>query len=216
MINAPQVFATGLTLKGIRLLFSLIFLTVLAAGLVIQTVRLEGFRLWPVSVTGWIETAQARQKTIDDMLTAQQRASELAAAARQAKERAYRDIAERIDKNAQGNLDSALAAADRFIAAGGMRAEAPGSARCATRTGRADHRAEDPDRARPAAQLDAQADRQPAGLEGAAGTAEGLVLVPAADIRLCTINTIKAEAGRDLALQLEAESKKTFEQESPQ
>jgi hypothetical protein len=216
MIAPPQVFAAGITLKGIRLLFTLLLLTALAIGLAIQTARLEGFKVWPLSMTGWIEIAGARQTTIEDMIAAQERAADQARAARVQHEKTYREIAERIDENATDQLEAALAAADRFVAAGGMRAEAGRNTRCATRTGAEDNAAENSAAAGRTPQLDARNAGQPAGLEGAAGTAESLVLVPAADIRLCTINTIKAEAGRDLALQLEAESKKKSEQGSPQ
>ncbi|MCP2016846.1 hypothetical protein [Qipengyuania citrea] len=174
------------------------FLSVVAfAG--VQTARLEGFHVWPVSVTGWKKTAQDAQATIDRIELAQIEAAEAARLARIAKEDAYRQIAERIDDNAKQSLDTALDAADRFIAAGGLRASAAGSAPCSARTGAADYPAADPDRTGRTAQLDAAG----AGAGDLGAPAGGLVLVSAADVRICTRNTVKAEAGRDLALQLE-------------
>lgn len=177
-------------------------IALLMAALAIQTIRLEGLRIWPVSVTGWKEKAIDRQLVIDQLIEAQTIATERAEQARQAQADTYRDIAERIDDNAQDSLGSAMDAADRFIAAGGMRAEATGHpARCpASPAG--NHRAEDTEGTGSPAQLDAP----DLGEGPAAGRAEGLVLVSPADIRICTENTVKAEAGRDLALQLEAES----------
>lgn len=175
----------------------------------VQTARIEGFHVWPVSVTGWKKTAQDRQATIDELVDAQGDAEAIAEAARAATEAAYSDIAERIDDNAQDTLDTALAAADRFVAAGGMRAETAGHpARCAPAPA-GDHGARHPETARPAPQLDAAGPGAADPGQAAAGSgesAEGLVLVSPADIRICTVNTVKAEAGHALATQLEAAS----------
>ena len=169
----------------------------------VQTARIEGFHVWPVSVPGWKKTAQDRQASIDRMIAAQDQAEALAKAARLEREKTYADIAERIDDNAQDQIETAMAAADRFIAAGGMRREGDRSAPCPARTGPANHAAEGPDRTGRAAQLDAR----PAGdLPPIDGGDEDLVLVSAADVRICTRNTVKAEAGRDLALQLQTAS----------
>ena len=40
-------------------------IVILGAALVVQTVRLEGFRVWPVSVTGWVKIAQMRENERD-------------------------------------------------------------------------------------------------------------------------------------------------------
>ncbi len=174
----------------------------LAVALAIQTARLEGFHVWPVSVTGWIKTAEDRQATIDRITEAERLAAAEARAARLAQETTYRDIAERIDDNAQDTLEGAMAAADRFIAAGGLRSQAAGSAPCSARTAAGNHRAENPVGAGRTAQLDAAG----AGSADAGPSGTGFVLVSAEDVRICTRNTVKAEAGHDLALQLEAAS----------
>ena len=46
-----------------------LFLLVLA-GLAVQTVRLEGLKVWPISITGWIQTAKAREGERDAERTA--------------------------------------------------------------------------------------------------------------------------------------------------
>ncbi|VVT07344.1 hypothetical protein [Erythrobacter sp. EC-HK427] len=183
------------------------------AGLaIVQTVRLEGLKVWPVEITGWIETAETRQATIDAMLKAQAKAEELALAAREEQEATYRDIAEGIDRNAETETERALRDADRFIAAGGMR---PARDRCQASAAPAaarDHRAEDPFGTGRTAQLD---DAGSAGLDRAEaddanGTARNgiatepeFVTVTAEDVRICTRNTIKAEAGSALASRLQ-------------
>ena len=179
---------------------------VLAIGVfgAVQTVRLEGLKVWPLSIEGWKPKAEARQAQIDAMLLAQLLAAEEAKAARLAKESQYRDIAERIDEDAKTELDGSLRAADRFIAAGGMRAEAGRSVRCSTGTAAGDHRAEDPAGTRRAPQLDAAPSAQPDTI--AQPQPEGLVLISPADVRICTVNTVKAEAGHELATQLQEAS----------
>jgi len=200
MISAPGWMTARVAMKGVWLAFigaAILAPTTIAA---VQTIRLEGLQVWPLSITGWIETAENRQDQIDRMIEANEAAAAKAKAARLAQESLYRDIAQRIDDDAQDNLDAALRAADRFIAAGGMRAQAAGNPRCGAGTGAEDRSAEDPAGAGRPAQLDAGVDRQTAGL------AEGLVLVSAEDIRICTRNTIKAEAGHQLATRLQAAS----------
>ncbi len=172
-----------------------------------QTIRLEGLKVWPLSIEGWKPKAERLQAQIDAMTLAQLLAAEEAEAARLAQEQRYRDIAERIEDNAQADLDGSLRAADDFIAAGGMRAEAGRSAPCRAGTAAGDHRAEDPAGPRRAPQLDAATGAQPdagARLE----PAEGLVLISPADVRICTVNTVKAEAGHQLATQLQEASAK--------
>lgn len=193
---------------AVRRIWAILPLASLLAALAaatIQTARLEGFHVWPITVTGWIKTASDRQKIIDRMTSAQDEAAQAARAQRLDQEAHYRAIAERIDDNAQDTLEAAMAAADRFIAAGGMRSQAAGNPRCSAGTGAGDSSAEDIGRTGRATQLDAGGDRLAAG--PAADLAEGFVIVSAEDIRICTRNTIKAEAGHQLATQLQAASR---------
>ena len=174
----------------------------IAAFGAVQTIRLEGLKVWPLSIEGWKPKAEASERLIADIMIAQDLAEEMARSQRLAQESTYRDIAERIDDDAQADLDGSLRAADRFIAAGGMRAEAGRSVRCSAGTAARDHRAEDPAGTRRAPQLDAAPSAQP----DAQAQPEGLVLISPADVRICTVNTVKAEAGHQLATQLQEAS----------
>lgn len=198
----PGWTQTEMALKaGWLALVGALFLAIGVFGAV-QTVRLEGLKVWPLSVEGWKPKAERLQAQIDAMLLAQLLAAEEAEAARLAQEATYRDIAKGIDDNAQADLDGSLRAADRFIAAGGMRAEGDRSAPCRAGTAAGDHRAEDPAGPRRAPQLDAATSPQP----DAQPQPEGLVLVSPADVRICTVNTVIAEAGHQLATQLQEAS----------
>ena len=188
-------------IKGAWAALVAIAFALLLIALAVQTTRLEGLHVWPISFAGWIKTAETRQLKIDAILAAQDQAKKDARAARVAQETVYRDIAERIDDNAQDSLEGAMRAADRFIAACGLRAEATGNLRCGPGTGAGNRGAADPDGTRRAAQLDAE------GIGGAAGLANGFVVVRAEDVRICTTNTVKAEAGRKFAIDVEAASK---------
>lgn len=198
----PGWTQTEMALKaGWLALIGALVLAIAAFGAV-QTIRLEGLKVWPLSIEGWKPRAEAGERLIADIMVAQELAEQMARSQRLETESEYRGIAERIDHNAQADLDGSLRAADRFIAAGGMRAEAGRSAPCRARTAAGDHRAEDPAGTRRAPQLDAspsvQPDPQP--------QPEGLVLISPADVRICTVNTVKAEAGHQLATQLQEAS----------
>lgn len=202
----PGWTRTELALKaGWLALAGALFLAI-AAFAAVQTVRLEGLKVWPLSIEGWKPKAERLQRLIDDIAEAQRLAAEKARAARLDQETTYRDIAKRIDDHAQADLDGSLRAADRFIAAGGMRAEAGRSVRCSAGTAAGDHRAEDPAGTRRAPQLDAtpepEGEPQPGLIKGAGD----LILVSPADVRICTVNTVKAEAGHELATRLQEAS----------
>lgn len=138
--------------------------------------------------------------TIDAIAAAQEHARERAKAARLEREKIYSDLAERIDENADAKLDGALDAAERFIAAGGVRREADRGESGRTGAGTEDRSSGSADGAGRAAELD------DSGGAGPDRTGSGLVLVTAEDVRICTRNTIKAEAGYELAVGLEAAS----------
>lgn len=174
-------FASRIGLTGLAI-------ALLVAAVAVQTVRLEGFKLWPFSIEG----ANPRAKRLGDDLAAiirEQGAAEAAqVAVNDAAARIYKDVAERIDDEALAARTDALADADRFIAGGGVR---PAPARCP------------PSQTNPAA-----GDRGAGGGEGVsqAPVMDGTVTVPAEDVRICTVNTLQAEAGRAWALELEAAS----------
>lgn len=197
----PEWAATRLAIKGVWVAVAALAFTALLSMLVAQTIRLEGFKLWPLSLDGWKSRAMAAEATIAEIAREQALAGEIATAKRIGKEAQYRGIAERIDDNAQDQLVAADAAAERFIAAGGVRPQAAGCPRSTAGTGTEDRDTGNPQGAGQAAQLDA------AETGGDFGLPEGYVIVPADDVRICTANTIKAEAGRALAIELERASR---------
>lgn len=173
-------FASRLGLTGLAI-------AVLIALLAIQTVRLEGFKLWPIDIEGARPKAERLQGVIDDIDKAQEAALKAAQEAKERAEREYRDLAERIDDDAeearQGNLD----AAERFIAVNRVRCEGNRGDGGRAVAAAGDNGTRDGEGASPAPELDA-----------------GLVAVPDSDVRICTVNTLQAEAARAWALELEA------------
>lgn len=204
-MKPPAWTSAQLAVSGLRAaLFGLVLIFAIAAA-VVQTVRLEGLHVWPISITGWIKTAEDRQATIDRIAAAQELAEAKARAAKLETEKTYSDIAERIDDDANRQIDTAMDAAERFIAAGG----APASRRVqcpatGSSPGRADpsaggYRAGNGEAAGRSAELDAAEDEFV--------LPDGFVLVPAQDVRICTRNTLQAEAARRWALEIEAASR---------
>lgn len=174
---------------GARLGLTGLAIAILVALLVVQTVRLEGFKVWPLSIEGARPRAERLAADLAAVVREQGVAEREHLAAKQAAEQIYRDVAERIDDDALEARTDALADADRFIAANRVR---PAPAGCP------------PSQAAPATR-----DRGAGGGEAvpAAPVMDGAVAVPAEDVRICTVNTLQAEAGRAWALELEAASK---------
>lgn len=196
----PQWTAAELSIKGLwAALVALVFAIVLIL-LAVQTVRLEGFKLWPIEAEGWKPKAVRLADEITLIRLEQGVAGEAAKAQRLEQEDQYRGISERIDDDAQDQLAEAAAAAERFIAARGVRPKAAGCPRGRAGAGAQDRDAPNPQGTSQAAELDATPDRRDFGVP------EGYVIVPADDVRICTVNTIKAEAGRELAIELEKAS----------
>lgn len=184
---------------GGRIGLSGVAMAILAGMLAVQTVRIEGLKVWPLSIEGWKEKSDRLQGDLDAVRDAQKEARQIAELEKAGTEKVYREIAQEIDYETEAELRDQLAVAERFIRAGGMRTQTAGggSRRAASPSG--DHPAGRSDQAGPPAELDG-ADRT--GLPDPAG----LVLVTADDVRICTANTIQAEAGRQFALQLKAAS----------
>ena len=152
----------------------------------VQTVHLEGFKVWPLSVEGWKPKAERLERDLANVRQAQAIAKVKARAARLEQEARYRALAERIDDNAKQDMGSAVDAAERFIAAGGVRSKAVGSDRIGTGTSPEGGSAGDIEGTSAAPVMD-----------------EGTVAVTPDDVRICTINTVKAEAAREWALGIE-------------
>ena len=182
--RAASIFA-GLT-------FRLVLLAVIALLLVntYADIRVPLPLLPDIHYEGWKPKALRFKRTIDEFDEAQEQALLAAQAAKERAEKNYRDLAERIDDAAQEARVGHMDAAERFIAAN--RVVCP-SNRGAT--------------GRPAAPA---GDNRARDGEGAGGTPlvdAGLVAVPEGDVRICTVNTLQAEAGRAWALELEAASR---------
>lgn len=169
-----SAFASRIGLTGLAI-------AILLALLAVQTVRLEGFKLWPISVEGWKPKAERLERDIEAVKQAQKIAAEKARAARIAKEQEYRDHAERIDREHEAELESARARTERYIAANRVRNEAIDRAAGGPGAG--------PDSG---------------GAEGGDGRSEAPVMVAVSDedIRICTSNTLRLEAVRRWALGL--------------
>ena len=164
-------------------------IAILLALLAVQTVRIEGFRMWPLSIDGWKARALTAEQTIRDIEKAQADALARAELAKAKAEADYRNLAERIDDETEQARESAMDAAERFIAANRVRCEATGRAAGGPAPAAEDRGARDGDAAGGAPELD-----------------EGFVAVEAADVRICTANTLQAEAAREWALEMEAAS----------
>lgn len=183
-----SALASRISLTGLAI-------AILAALLAVQTVRLEGFKLWPLAIEGARPTAARLALDLQNVRQAQGIALERAQAAKLKAETDYRTLAERIDTHAEQQEGAAMAAADRYIAANRVRCEAAGGSRGRPAAAPGDHRAGRGEAPGQTPELDAG--------RGVAGDAGGLVLVAPEDVRICTANTLQAEAARDWAIGLE-------------
>lgn len=174
-----------ITLKGIWAALIALAFGILLILLGVQTVRIEGFKIWPLHMEGWKPKAERLQLDLDHIKAAQQVALDKALAAKAATEANYRNLAGRIDTDAKQAHDSAMADADAYIRAHRVRSQAAGSA---------------------AGNSLAIAEDHGTGNGQGSGSAPELdeVAVSPDDIRICTTNTLQAEAARSWAIQLEA------------
>lgn len=131
-MNLPGWTSAKLAVSGwraalIRLAFILLF-----GAVVVQTVRLEGFKLWPISIAGWIETAEqferaaqlregerdaeraAHQATKDNYRAAQAEAARLEAARLDRVRAQQEDISDAIELDYRARLADLGARAERL------------------------------------------------------------------------------------------------------
>ena len=186
-----------LTLRGIHAIAIAAVILALLAGVAVQTARIEGLKVWPVSIEGWKPKSRRLEQALANVRVAEQLAAAWAEAARLNHEARYRAVAQRTDIDAREATSVALGDAELFIARGGhagqLRPQADRGAGSPAGTGAGDRGPGDPEGAGAPAELD---------------EAEGqLVAVTADDVRICTVNTVRAEAARDWALALEEASK---------
>lgn len=169
-----------------RLYLTLGVIAIFAIIAVVQTVRIEGFKVWPVQIEGYKAKAERLEADLRNVRAAQELAKAKARQARLEQEARYRALAEKVDDNARKELDEARRIAERFIAAGGVRPKTAGGDGIGAGAGPQGRSASDPQGAGAEAILD-----------------EGTVAVTAEDVLICTTNTIKAEAAREWALGVE-------------
>lgn len=167
-------FASRISLTGLAI-------AILVALLAVQTVRLEGFKLWPLSIEGWKPKAERYERTINELDEKMKAARDDWEAAILKREQAYRDLAQRTDDNAEQALSDAMDAAERHIAANRVRCEG-------NRGG--------------VSGPTANPEGGSAGGSNRPGGASELVAVTENDVRVCTANTIRLEAAREWGLSL--------------
>lgn len=189
-------FLTGLSLRQWLLAGILVVLAITA---IVQTVRLEGFKLWPISIEGASPRAERLEDEIGAMIRDQHAAELLAKAQKDAQEAAYAAIAKGVDDAFEEGIGAELAAAARFVAANRVRCPAVGSSTGAAAAPARDHGARGGDARGGAAELDAT--------DPAVDPDADWVAVRADDVRICTVNTLQAEAARAWAVAIEAESR---------
>lgn len=176
-----------------------LFATVLGFAIV-QTVRLEGLKVWPIELEGWKPRAERLQRELDAVPVAQIQARAKAEAAKSAAETTYRTIAQEADDDAQTEERRELAAADRYIAGHRVRAQGPADRGSGAGAPAGDRSSSDGEEAGGAAELDDPGTAR----DFAAGG--DLVAITAEDLKICTVNTVQAEVARRWAIELEAAS----------
>lgn len=102
-------------------------------GLVTQTIRIEGFKFWPIHIVGFKEEVFTLRLDLDKIKGAQELAAKMAREKREELEREYREKAERTDYEYQAKLAHARARSDAYarrmrIAAAGRASSGAGAA----------------------------------------------------------------------------------------
>lgn len=156
---------------------------------VVQTVRIEGFKFWPIELRGWKPRALAAEKGFADLAEAQVDAGELLREEREKHEQENTRIAKEHDREIAIIENKAFAAADAYIADNLESACVPGPAadrglRSETGTGAEDNGS----RVYPTM------------------PADPLVSVAASDVRACAGAVAYALGARSFVLELEAAS----------
>ena len=190
------------TIRGIKLAFAGGVFLLLAAGNVAQLVDRHGFKFWFVEIEGIHDKADRLEAEIKGIELAQGQAGQMAKNQREANEDEYRDIAENVDRRASTSLGHELASADRYIGANRVWQWPEGVPCSSSGTSAGSDRAGNPQGTGQAAELDG-----PRTGSGAGTRRGGMVVVSAEDVRICTENTVKAEAARDYVTKVEAASR---------
>jgi hypothetical protein len=163
---------------------------VLAAAIAfgaVQYLRVEGYKFFFFKWEGYKPAYERVVAENNRIILAQDEAERLQRALNQDIERQSAALSERIDNNAKADTRTQLAVADSYIAANRVRTEACGDQASAAVATSADNRTGSSEAASAPPDLD-----------------DARVAVTADDVRICTVNTIQAEAGRAFALEVEA------------
>lgn len=98
---------------------------VVAASLIfgaVQTVRLEGFKIWPFEITGWKQRALDAENSLEQLPAAMERNRAAQQAVIDAEAERTRDISERGDNEQARDQAIARSDTDRFVADNRVRA----------------------------------------------------------------------------------------------
>lgn len=145
----------------------------------VQTIRIEGLKIWPLEIVGFKQEVKTLRLTIDQIKAAQATAKQQAIAERLRIEAEYRKQAEKNDAEYQDKLADANARADRYARL--MRTQDPRSASGNAGTASADNTAESSD-----------------------GPGEdAFVAISRADFDILNENTIRLMQAREWALEIQ-------------
>lgn len=109
MYARAVTFASRIGLTGLAI-------AVLIALLAVQTARLEGLKIWPISIEGALPKLQRYELAFKDIERTTRETTAKWREAIRAKEQQYRNLAQEADHDAEQAHSDALAAADRYIA----------------------------------------------------------------------------------------------------
>lgn len=185
----PPLLTARYALQGVWLaLIALVIVVSVGYGLY-HKMLIDGYKILFIESEGY---RPAYKRVLTDnkrILAAQAEAERLQRQINQEVEDGVAESSERIDREKYEELSDQLAVAEQFIRNNRVR-------------GQADRCPSGPTGA--AAQDRSAGDSEAAGATAIVDGAEDLVLVPSNDIRICTTNTLQAEAGREFALDVEA------------
>lgn len=173
------------TLKGIWAALIALAFAIILALLAVQTVRIEGIKIWPLNLEGYKAKSERLQADLDKVKAAQVVALEKAVAAVKKVEQNYRTLAEKTDAKLEKARTDAMLDAERYIAAHRLHPQAvggsPGGSSAAAEGGNPEVVGEVPE--------------------------DALVAVSVADVRACTVNSTDLMNAHDWAVGLNEQPK---------
>jgi hypothetical protein len=192
IVDAAKALLARIGWKG-----AIIAVLVIVVG--VQTTRLEGFKLWPLHMEGYVAKADRLEHEVAAFKEAQKQATRAQQKINDDRRQVTDAIATGVDDNANIETPAAHSSTDAYIRDHRLRPQAVGGTRGSAHPASASEGPGDTQAASTASQLDAA----PADQTGPIAD-DTLVVATAKDLRVCTDNTLTAEAGVDYASQLEA------------